>query len=84
MKEDHLILMSGMVTYLEDHLHMIQQPMVLAKAVYALDLFEEGSEVSNKGLEKLWWMKRKNELGKCKGFFFLLKESGVPFLHHWG
>ncbi|KAK3720953.1 hypothetical protein RRG08_047519 [Elysia crispata] len=60
--EDHLIFMSGMVTYLEDHLHMIQQPMVLAKAVYALDLFEEGSEVSNKGVEKLWRMKRKNEL----------------------
>ena len=50
---------------------MIQQPMVLAKAVYALDLFEEGSEVSNKGVEKLWRMKRKNELGKWKFFFIV-------------
>ena len=49
---------------------MIQQPMVLAKAVYALDLFDEGSEVSNKGVEKLWWMKRKNELGKWKFFLY--------------
>ncbi|KAK3720942.1 hypothetical protein RRG08_047508 [Elysia crispata] len=87
MKEDHLILMSGMVTYLEDHLHMIQQPMVLAKAVYALDLFEEGSEVSNKGVEKLWRMKRKNELDQ---YYWAEKDDdddnsgSVPFWYQLG
>ena len=33
--------MTDTAIYLEDHLHKIQQSMVLAKAVYALDLFDD-------------------------------------------
>ncbi|RUS83263.1 hypothetical protein EGW08_008986 [Elysia chlorotica] len=83
--EDHLILMSDMALFIEDNLHMVQQPMVLAKAAYALELFEEGGEVSTMAVNRLWSMKWKNDYDQFYWADKEVNESGsTPFWYKLG
>ncbi|KAK3773644.1 hypothetical protein RRG08_047524 [Elysia crispata] len=85
--EKHFFLMAYLVTYLEEHLHKIQQPVVLAKSVYALDLSDEKDkdEVRSKALKRLLLMKRTNKLGQ---YFWAEKDDddsgSVPFWYQLG
>lgn len=85
--EDHMSLMMGMWMFLESNMHQIQQPMVLAKATYALVLFDpdpENEDIIN-AVNRLRSMKRKNKMDQ---FYWADKDMGdsdsVPFWYQAG
>ncbi|GFN82626.1 complement component 3 [Plakobranchus ocellatus] len=83
--EEHANLMSDLALYLEDNIHRIQEPMVLAKAAYALMLFDPESEIASRAAKRLWSTRRSNENGQIYWSDEKVVETeSIPFWYQLG
>ncbi|GFS17483.1 complement component 3-2 [Elysia marginata] len=84
-KADHIRLMSSLVEYLRSNLPRIQQPMVFAKATYALVLYDPEDRVLVRAVNTLRTMRHRNDLGQ---FYWAEKamdvSESVPFWYQPG